>query len=43
MVSDYFLQTNVEAGEQFLKAFDARCKQLVSFAETVKFIFIVVK
>ncbi|MBW4621207.1 MAG: type II toxin-antitoxin system RelE/ParE family toxin [Cyanosarcina radialis HA8281-LM2] len=30
-ISDYFWQTNVEAGEQFLKAFDARCKQLVSF------------
>lgn len=30
-ISDYFLQTNIEAGEQFLKAFSARCEQLVSF------------
>lgn len=30
-ISDYFLQTNVEAGEQFLKAFNARCQQLANF------------
>ncbi|WP_225895306.1 type II toxin-antitoxin system RelE/ParE family toxin [Leptolyngbya sp. NIES-2104] len=30
-ISDYFLQTSVEAGEQFLIAFNARCQQLVSF------------
>lgn len=30
-ISDYFLQTNVEAGEQFLIAFNSRCQQLVSF------------
>lgn len=30
-ISDYFLQTNVEAGEQFLKAFNVRCQQLANF------------
>jgi toxin ParE1/3/4 len=30
-ISDYFLRTNVAAGEQLLKAFTQRCKQLVSF------------
>ena len=30
-ISDFFLQNNVEAGEQFLQAFNARCQQLVSF------------
>jgi toxin ParE1/3/4 len=30
-ISDYFLETNLEAGEQFLKAFDAKCKHLASF------------
>ncbi|MGG6266426.1 type II toxin-antitoxin system RelE/ParE family toxin [Leptolyngbya sp. AN03gr2] len=30
-ISDYFLQTNVEAGEQFLIAFNTKCQQLVSF------------
>lgn len=31
-ISDYFLQTNLEAGEQFLKSFNAKCQQLVSFS-----------
>jgi toxin ParE1/3/4 len=31
VISDYFLQTNLEAGEQFLQAFNARCAQLVRF------------
>jgi toxin ParE1/3/4 len=30
-ISNYFLGTNLEAGEQFLKAFDTKCKQLASF------------
>lgn len=30
-ISDYFLQTNLEAGEQFLKAFNAKGQQLASF------------
>jgi toxin ParE1/3/4 len=30
-ISDYFLKNNLEAGEQFLQAFNARCRQLVSF------------
>lgn len=30
-ISDYFLQANVGAGEQFIKAFNAKCQQLVSF------------
>jgi toxin ParE1/3/4 len=28
-ISDYFLKNNLEAGEQFLQAFNARCRQLV--------------
>lgn len=30
-ISDYFLRNNLEAGEQFLQAFNARCFQLVKF------------
>jgi toxin ParE1/3/4 len=30
-ISDYFLRTNLEAGEQFIQAFNARCRQLVRF------------
>jgi toxin ParE1/3/4 len=30
-ISDYFLINNLEAGEQFLQAFSARCRQLVRF------------
>jgi toxin ParE1/3/4 len=30
-ISDYFLSSNLEAGEQFIKAFNARCVQLVRF------------
>jgi toxin ParE1/3/4 len=30
-VSDYFLKNNLEAGEKFLQAFNARCRQLVMF------------
>lgn len=30
-ISDYFLRTNLEVGEQFLQAFNARCFQLVKF------------
>jgi toxin ParE1/3/4 len=30
-ISDYFLKNNLEAGEQFLQAFNARCRQLVRF------------
>ena len=30
-ISDYFLRNNLEAGEQFLQAFNARCFQLVRF------------
>ncbi|WP_373543723.1 type II toxin-antitoxin system RelE/ParE family toxin [Chamaesiphon sp.] len=30
-ISGYFLKNNLEAGEQFLQAFNARCRQLVSF------------
>jgi toxin ParE1/3/4 len=30
-ISDYFLRNNLEAGEKFLKAFDAKCRQLVNF------------
>ena len=30
-ISEYFLQNNLEAGESFLKHFNARCHQLVSF------------
>ena len=30
-ISDYFLQVNVDAGEQLLKTFSQRCTHLVSF------------
>jgi toxin ParE1/3/4 len=30
-ISDYFLSNNLEAGEQFIQAFNARCLQLVRF------------
>lgn len=30
-ISDYFLKNNLEAGEQFLHAFNTRCRQLVQF------------
>ncbi len=30
-ISDYFLKNNLEAGEQFLQAFNAMCRQLVRF------------
>jgi toxin ParE1/3/4 len=30
-ISDYFLARNLDAGEQFLQAFNAKCRQLVSF------------
>ncbi len=30
-ISDYFLKNNLEAGEQFIQAFSARCRQLVRF------------
>jgi toxin ParE1/3/4 len=30
-ISDYFLRNNLEAGEQFLQAFNTRCFQLVRF------------
>jgi toxin ParE1/3/4 len=30
-ISDYFLSRNLDAGEQFLQAFNAKCPQLVSF------------
>jgi toxin ParE1/3/4 len=30
-ISDYFLERNLDAGEQFLQAFTAKCRQLVSF------------
>ncbi len=30
-ISDYFLSNNLEAGEQFIQAFNARCIQLVRF------------
>jgi toxin ParE1/3/4 len=30
-ISDYFLRNNLEAGEQFLQAFNARCRQLMMF------------
>jgi toxin ParE1/3/4 len=30
-ISDYFLARNLDAGEQFLQAFNAKCLQLVSF------------
>ena len=30
-ISEYFLQTNVETGEQFIQAFNTKCQQLVSF------------
>jgi toxin ParE1/3/4 len=30
-ISDYFLRTNLEVGEQFLQAFNARCFQLARF------------
>ena len=30
-ISDYLLRNNLEAGEQFLQAFNARCFQLVRF------------
>jgi toxin ParE1/3/4 len=32
-ISDYFWTNNIEAGEQFLRAFDARCRQLVQFPQ----------
>jgi toxin ParE1/3/4 len=30
-ISDYFLQNNLETGEQFIQAFNAKCQQLISF------------
>jgi toxin ParE1/3/4 len=30
-ISEYFLQNNLETGEQFLQAFNAKCQQLISF------------
>lgn len=30
-ISDYFARVNIEAGENFLRTFDRRCQQLVSF------------
>jgi toxin ParE1/3/4 len=30
-IADYFLENNLEAGEQFLQAFNLRCCQLASF------------
>jgi toxin ParE1/3/4 len=30
-ISDYFLQNNLNAGEQFLQLFKIKCQQLVSF------------
>jgi toxin ParE1/3/4 len=30
-VSNYFLERNIDAGERFLLAFDAKCRQLVAF------------
>jgi toxin ParE1/3/4 len=30
-ISEYFLQNNLESGEQFIQAFNAKCQQLVSF------------
>ena len=30
-LSDYFLRTNVEAGEQLIQAFSAKCQQLTRF------------
>jgi toxin ParE1/3/4 len=30
-ISAYFLQNNLETGEQFLQAFNAKCQQLISF------------
>lgn len=30
-ISDYFLARNLDAGEQFLRVFNTRCKHLVSF------------
>lgn len=30
-ISDYFLNNNLEAGEQFIQAFNVRCIQLVRF------------
>jgi toxin ParE1/3/4 len=30
-ISDYFLNNNSEAGEQFLKAFNGKCRQLAAF------------
>jgi toxin ParE1/3/4 len=30
-ISEYFLQNNLETGEQFIQAFNAKCLQLISF------------
>jgi toxin ParE1/3/4 len=30
-ISEYFLQNNLEAGEQFIQAFNAKCLQLIRF------------
>jgi len=30
-ISDYFLDNNLEAGENFLQTFDIKCRQLIRF------------
>jgi toxin ParE1/3/4 len=30
-ISEYFLQNNLEAGEQFIQSFNAKCLQLIRF------------
>jgi toxin ParE1/3/4 len=32
-ISDYFLDNNIEAGEQFLLAFSRKCSQLTNFPQ----------
>ena len=35
-ITEYFAEYNIEAGERFLRAFDRKCKQLVTFPNSGK-------
>jgi toxin ParE1/3/4 len=35
-ISDYFAETNMEAGERFFREFNSKCQQLISFPSSGK-------
>jgi toxin ParE1/3/4 len=35
-IADYFAENSLEAGDQFFRAFDRKCKQLVAFPSSGK-------